>query len=243
MLNKDKRFHMTQEEVMPVTIRRANVYVWGTWLSRLLVGDASCEWASWFRAHHTGYVRSTNNFNLSIWRMRHTRLLNDVREKLESAGLAVSTEKQNSFKLQGGSGAIIAGQPDIIAVASSQNMTVYDVKTGSQRDSDLAQVMIYMYALPLVRESPWEGRSVDGRIVYKDEVEKYIPASAIDDDFREGLHDLIRRVVSDAPARKVPSPAECRWCDLTDLDCAERVRSDLPIDRVGSGSEILLPRF
>ena len=86
---------------------------------------------------------------------------------------------------------------------------VYDVKTGAQRDSDVAQVMIYMYTLPLVTGSPWEGKLLDGRLVYRDCTEKYIPASAIDSDFREGLHDFIRRIVSNEPARRVPSPAEC----------------------------------
>ena len=28
---------------------RESVYIWVTWLSRLLVGDASCEWATWYR--------------------------------------------------------------------------------------------------------------------------------------------------------------------------------------------------
>ena len=74
-------------------------------------------------------------------------------------------------------------------------MTVYDVKTGAQRDSDVAQVMIYMYALPLVAGSPWEEKSPDYRLVYKDGTDKYIPASAIDDDFRERLVDLIKRRV------------------------------------------------
>lgn len=66
-----------------------------------------------------------------------------------------------------------------------------------------------MYAPPLAEDSPWIGGSPDGRAVYRDSAELYIPATAIEDDFREGLHDLIRRVVSDDPARRVPSPSEC----------------------------------
>ncbi len=213
-----------------MTMRRDKVYIWVTWLSRLLVGDASCEWASWFKAHHSGYVKASRDFSLSTWKMHHTRLLNDVRDKLEADGHIVSTERNNWFKLQGGSGALVSGQADLIAVAPDGQTTVYDVKTGAQRDSDVAQVMIYMYALPLVADSPWEGKSLNGRLVYKDGTEKYIPASAVDSDFREGLHDLIRRVVSEKPARRIPSPPECNWCDLTDLDCSERVDSDLPID-------------
>ena len=216
-----------------MSIRRDNVYVWVTWLSRLLVGDASCEWASWFKAHHTGYSKATRDFSLSTWKMHHTRLLNDVRDGLESERHTVSTERANWFRLQGGSGATVAGQADLVAVAPDGQITVYDVKTGAQRDSDIAQVMIYMYALPLVADTPWAGKSPDGRVVYRDGTEIHIPSTAIDGDFREGLHDLIRRVVSDEPARRVPSPPECNWCDLTDLDCPERINSVLPGDSNG----------
>ena len=38
--------------------------------------------------------------------------------------------------------------------------------------------MIYMYALPLVAGSLWEGNSLDGRLVYWDSAEKCIPSSA-----------------------------------------------------------------
>ena len=198
-----------------MAIRGDSVYVWVTWLSRPLVSDVSSEWASWFKAHHSGYTRVSRDFSLSTWKMHHTRLLNDVRDRLETDGYTVSTERANSFRLQGGSGALVSGQADLVAVAPDGQVTVYDVKTGAQRDSDVAQVMIYMYALPLVAGSSWEGKSLDGRLVYRDDTEKYIPASAIDQDFREGLHDLIRRIVSNKSARRVPSPPECNWCDLT----------------------------
>ena len=168
--------------------------------------------------------------------MQNTRRRHDLRDRLEADGYTVSTERANSFMLQGNSGALVSGQADLVAVALDGHVTVYDVKTGAQRDSDVAQVMIYMYALPLVAGSPCEGKSLDGRLVYKDDTEKYIPASVIDQDFTEGLHDLIRRIVSDKPARRVPSPPECNWCDLTDLDCPERVDSDLPNSQNGSAS-------
>ena len=226
-----------------MTMRRTNVYVWVTWLSRLLVGDASCVWASWFKAHHSGYLKATRDYSLSTWKMHHTRLLNDVRDRLEADGCTVSTERENWFKLQGGSGAIVAGQADPIAVAPDGQVTVYDVKTGAHRDSDVAQMMIYMYALPLVADSPWKGRSLDGRLVYRDGTEKYIPASAIDDDFKEGLVDLIRRVVSDEPARRVPSPAECNWCDITDPACPERMKINLDASQAESDRQLDYPEF
>ena len=63
--------------------------------------------------------------------------------------------------------------------------------------------------------------------MYRDGAENCIPSTAIHSVFREGLHDLIRRVVFDDPARSVPSPPECNWCDLTKLECRERIDSDL----------------
>ncbi|MCY4578004.1 MAG: hypothetical protein OXD31_03060 [Chloroflexi bacterium] len=125
-----------------MTVQRYNVYVWVTWLSRLIVGDASCEWASRFKAHHSGYVKTSRDFSLSTWKMHHTRLLKYVRDKLETDGHIVSTERNNWFKLQGGSVALVSGQADLIAVVPDGRTTVYDVKIGAQRDSDVAQVMI-----------------------------------------------------------------------------------------------------
>ena len=40
------------------------------------------------------------------------------------------------------------------------------------------------------------------------------------------LGALIRRLSADDPARRVPTRQECRFCDITAEDCAERVESD-----------------
>ena len=138
----------------------------------------------------------------------------------------MTTERQNSFRLRGSSGAIISGQPDLIAIDPDEQATIFDIKTGAERDSDIAQVMIYMYALPLIPGSPLRGHSPQGCLIYRDGKEKAIPASAIDDDFRQGLFSLIKRVVSDAPPIRVASAGECGWCDLTSTDCPERVEAD-----------------
>ena len=209
-----------------MAIQRNGVYVWVTWLSRLLVGDASCEWASWFRSHYTGYEKVSRSFDYAKWKINHTSMLTEVRERLLAEGNRVTSERQNSFRLRGSSGAIISGQPDLIAVDSDKQATVFDIKTGAERDSDVAQVMIYMYALPLIPSSPLREHSPQGRLIYRDGKEKAIPASAIDDDFRQGLFSLIKRVVSDAPPIRVPSAGECGWCDLTSRNCLERIEAD-----------------
>ena len=47
--------------------------------------------------------------------------------------------------------------------------------------------------------------------------------TAVDDQFVQNLGALIRRLSADKPARRVPSPQECRFCDITAADCPERV--------------------
>lgn len=210
-------------EVIYMTVKRKNPYIWATWLSKLLVGDASCEWAIWFKAHHQQYEKTRMDFNSANWRMKHTRLITNLREQLSVANYAVYMEKQNSFRLQVNPDAMLAGQPDIIAAAPDGRLTIYDAKTGVPRDSDVMQVMIYMYALPRVAGSKWGGRTFDGCLVYGDGTRRDIPASAINADFVDALNGLLRRIVSDAPAFKVPSDSECAWCDLTIRDCVDRV--------------------
>ena len=81
--------------------------------------------------------------------MHLTRLLNDVRDRLEAEGHSVTTERANWFKLERNSGELVSGQADLIAAAPDGSAAVYDVGTGAHRDSEDARVMIYMYALTL----------------------------------------------------------------------------------------------
>ena len=103
--------------------------------------------------------------------MHRTRLLNEVRDRLKADGYTVSTEPVNSFRLQGGSGTLVSGQADLVAAAPDGQGTAYDVKTGTHRDFDVALVMIYVDALPLVAGSPWKDKDLDGCLVYGDGVE------------------------------------------------------------------------
>ena len=197
-------------------------YIWATSLSKLLTGDDSCEWSSWYRANHKNYERMPPSSDLVRWQMSHTALLNSMLDELERDGLIVSIEGQNTFSLEGNSGATIGGRPDIIALEpGGERGTIYDAKTGNPRVSDSAQLMIYMYALP--RTSRFRGLRFDGRIVYSRHDDVEIPSDAVDDEFVDNLHSLIRRVAGPTPARRVPSERECGWCALTSDDCSERI--------------------
>ena len=131
-----------------MTEERSGPYLWVTWLSKLLVGDFSCEWAAWFKAHYKNYERMPSDFDVTVWQMNHTALLNDVRDMLEAEGRRVFMESQNYFNLRGSSGTVLGGKPDLVAVDDDGRAEIIDIKTGQPRASDNVQVMIYMYALP-----------------------------------------------------------------------------------------------
>ncbi len=217
-----------------MTEPRSGPYIWVTWLSKLLVGDRSCEWAAWFKARYKNYVRSPGPFDAVAWQMNHTALLGDVRAKLETEGNEVLSEDQNYFNLRGNSGAVLGGKPDLVVMQKDGAGTIYDIKTGQPRASDNVQVMIYMYALPYVNR--FRGIKFDGRLVYRDDSQVEIPSHAVDDSFKNSLFKLIGRISVPEPARKVPSALECSMCDLTIADCPEMIEDD-PRDTIAEGAE------
>ena len=88
----------------------------------------------------------------------------------------------------------------------------------------IVQVMLYMYAVP---RAIGQHRDVifNGQVAYTDHAVD-IPAEAVDEEFIERLAQLVRRLASDAPARRVPSPGECRFCPITAADCPDRAAED-----------------
>ena len=208
----------------PMTVPRDKPYTWVTWLSKLLVGENSCIWAAWFKTHHFKYEKARSDFNFVEWNTRHTALVGELADRLEAEGCEVFIENQNSFKQTSSqSGSVLSGRPDLVAVHPDGRATVYDVKTGRERGSDEAQVKLYMYLLPRAKDTRWHGVIFDGCVVYGDGQERRISATAVDDEFVAAVQSLMRRVVSDTPARRVPSAPECAWCDLTTADCDARI--------------------
>ncbi len=204
--------------------RRDGPYIWVTWLTKLLVGEHSCEWASWFRAQHEGWSWTKakmggDGFDPVGWQMAHTAGINDARPEWEELGYSVFTENQNSFALRG-KRATLGGKPDLIALRGESG-TIIDVKTGKPSPSHGVQVMLYMYAVPRAL-GQYQGISFDGRISYPDhEVE--IPAVMVDEAFIGKVSALVLRLGGAEPARRVPSPRECGFCDISLLDCGDRL--------------------
>ena len=207
-----------------MAVTRASPYIWVTWLTKLLVGENSCEWAAWFRAQHEGWswdnVPST--FDQTTWQIEHTTLLGRIHTELEAEGKTVFTENQNSFTLKGTT-ATLGGKPDLITTCDGVG-TIYDAKTGKPSPSHHVQVMVYMWAVPRAL-GQYRGMPFGGKVVYPDH-EISIPSRAVDERFVQNLTRLIRRVGSQTPARKVPSRMECGFCNITSKDCPERAAED-----------------
>ena len=201
--------------------RRDGPYIWVTWLTRLLVGENSCEWASWFRSQHESWSwnRVDRTFDQVGWQLAHTAGINECRRYWEDLGYTVFTESQNSFALRGRA-ATLGGKPDLIARKDGSG-TIIDVKTGKPSPSHGVQIMLYMYAVPRAM-GQYEDVAFDGRVSYPDR-DVCIPASAVDERFVRNLVGLMGRLSAGEPARRVPSPRECAFCDISAVDCPERV--------------------
>jgi hypothetical protein len=216
--------HRKGESEVP-QLRRNGPYIWVTWLTRLLVGENSCEWAAWFRTQHESWSweKIPSTFDQVGWQLNHTALLAKVRSQLEDQGEIVFTENQNSFTLRGRT-ATLGGKPDLIASRGDRGVII-DAKAAQPSPSHHIQVMVYMYAVPIALQQ-YRGVTFDGKVVYSDhEVE--IPNSAIDQNFINNLAALILRLSSSVPARKVPSAMECGFCEIPSAVCSERVTGDV----------------
>ena len=202
--------------------RRDHPYLWTTWLPRLLTGENSCEWSVWFKAHYQNWSKPPSGFDQTEWLMRHTALLNQ--QKAERAGGAsrVFVEGQNAFRVKG-KAATLAGKPDLV-VLDGRDATIIDVKTGREQAWHRVQVMIYQYALPLAFPQYRDVR-ISGEVVYPSHTAP-IPTGAVSSRFIEDLGALIRRLATDSPPGRVPSGAECRFCDIGVFDCPERMDDD-----------------
>lgn len=215
-----------------MAIARDEVYIFPSWLTRLLVGDSSCEWSGWFKAHFK-YAKLAD-MDWTSYRIRHTDLINQMRRDLETRGHQVLLERQAEFRIKGKTG-ILHGRPDLVAF-SPEEAVLYEVKTGKPQPSHKAQLMVYLYGLGLALRQPTrglspglaglKGRAIEGVIAYEDGSEVRVPSTAIDADFTQKIAQLLRRISSATPAAKAPSSGECAYCNIPAAECPERATPD-----------------
>ena len=163
------------------------------------------------------YNRKPSDFNQADWLARHTTLLNEHRDRWIQSGYDVRVESQNAFQLRGHS-AILAGKPDLL-VLNKNCILITDSKTGQEQPWHKFQVMTYMYALPMALPE-YRDFKFAGESVYNDRTER-VPQGGIDQGFVRNLGSLIRRIAAPEPPVRLPSAQECRFCDITAVDCPD----------------------
>jgi hypothetical protein len=205
-----------------MTTERDTPYVWVTWITGLLSGDSHCEWAAWFKAHHSDYQKPPSNLNLTVWKAQHGAMVRERARKLRESGYSVYVENQNKFTYTGSNGIKLSGVPDIVATKDTDALVV-DCKTGKERGSDTMQVMVYMLMLPRTHNACM-GRTLRGEVEYKDRAVG-IGAHELTDGIKKLMRNVIWGVGGSVVQKKVPSCEECAFCGIGTLDCAERVEA------------------
>jgi len=196
---------------------RKKSYIWTTWITGLLAGTDKCNWRAWYKAHFRYAKRQGDGeFDLEQWTRQHDRMTAVRAEKLKESGWTVRLEDDNAFKLDGDV-TTLSGKPDILALRESEKRAlVIDEKSGRARDSDSWQVLIYMFALPLIWAKGWR---IDGEVEYRGGGLS-VPAEQLSLDVTNKIVAKVRLVGGDEEPSRVPSANECRFCDI--LSCPDR---------------------
>lgn len=187
---------------------------WSTGLAKILVGDQPCQFETWAKAH-LDYEKKPMTSSLAEWKANHTTMLDVVLKQAKDEGWKCTVEKY--FRLTGQT-AILAGKTDLIKQADGKRPTIVDIKSGTPRESDVAQVEIYMVAIPLAWGAP--GMIFDGEVVYASHTVKITPADA--ETLKPKLFALLRRLAGDVRPDPVPSEHSCRFCEIPMDVCSVR---------------------
>lgn len=214
-----------------MAIPREHPYIWVTWITGLLAGDRSCLWSAWYRAHFKDYERMPTGIDLATWTAVHGEMVRTRAEALRAAGHEVYVEDQNKFSLKGRA-ATLGGKPDLVAIeaageggkADTRRALVVDCKSGKQRNSDYFQVLTYMLVLPHTHPA-CRGIPVAGELQYR-ETSVSIDPGKLTPHVRQLIRATIEQVGGEGEPVRVPSAAECRFCDLCVGDCPDRVEED-----------------
>lgn len=218
-----------------MTRPRGMPYFWVTWLTSLLAGESSCEYAPWFRGHYQDYLKVDRgaDFDLSTWKAEHAELVETRACELRGDGWAVSVEDQNKFTLKG-SAALVGGKPDIVA-SRDHEMLVVDSKGGKRRGEHIQQVEMYMFALPFYHPSfkQTPPPTLAGEVHYRQGGPVRIAPEAFTDAMRSRIAATIKRLASWTAPAPTASPRECALCDISKADCPYRIESAEAVAEVG----------
>jgi len=204
--------------------RDGKPYVWATWLAKLLGADAQCQWQFWFKAHYKHKKFQTDAQNLIEWNADHTDLMTEIRAELEAHGWICAVEDDNAFKIDGKT-AVVAGKPDLVATMPG-HVLVVDGKTGKQREADVWQVLLYLYARVLATKDATA--KVVGEVRYRSGTSTVTPA-LLTTDRTDAIARTIHLLADSHAPKRSPSRYECAKCDIGFEDCPDRYREQPPI--------------
>ena len=208
-------------------IREWGPSVWVTYIAGLLSGERHCEWNAWFRSVH--YPDSWKRMDTTDWsefRIAHRARVKELAAELRAEGYNVFLEPfvEASGKTHRIS---LTGKPDIVGVKDGEGLVV-DVKTGQSKEADIAQVNLYLFAIPRSDVHVDFGRvPLRGRVVYYDHMGKVdeVDIPEIGEVFTREVIDLLIKLSGDEPS-PTPSRHECRFCPITNEDCPARLDGD-----------------
>lgn len=202
---------------MHATRKTGKPYVWVTWLAKAIASDAPCMYSPWFRAHYQYTKYEEQASNLGEWNRKHTALMIPRRQELEAAGYTCRVEEP--FKLKGKT-ADIAGKMDLVAI-KGDDVLIVEGKAGADRDSDVWQVLIYLYA---ARHLWRKTLRLEGEVHYP-HGDVILTPDELTDERLALMFSTLATIAGEAAPAKRPSRDNCRFCNIGPNDCPQRVMS------------------
>lgn len=207
---------------MPSERRNGLPSFWATSIAKVLVGEQPCLLAPWLAGHFELEKRIRDDQgSLTRWRADHTAQLNALAERCAAEGW--NCRKEQFFRVKGQT-AVLSGKADLVTQAPERRPTIWDVKSGTPRESDSAQVLIEMVMVPLAWHAP--GMQFAGKVVYPTHTVDLTPADAAA--LKPRLFEILRKLGSLTRPAAAPSRDACRFCDVSEIDCTERFQVDAP---------------
>ncbi len=193
---------------------RDEPFIWVTWLTKLISGDAQCEWSLWFRARHS-FDKLEAGSTLDGWTKDHNLLVDWRVRKLREMGLRPRVEQ--GFTVNGKT-ATVKGKADIV-YEQDGSLWIEECKTGIRRESDHVQALIYIWLAEMNGN-----RTAQARLVYKDQVVD-VDRSGLTKVRSAGIR-LVALTVNPVPPARQPSASECRSCNIGPTYCDDRMASE-----------------
>lgn len=205
---------------MPSVPRDGLPVFWATKLAKALTGDQPCLLESWLSGHLVLEKRKRDDSGALVkWKADHSALL---QKTTELYGVNDWQCRVESFFKVTGQTAILSGKSDLVVQKPNCRPRIIDVKTGTPKDADTAQVLIGMIATPLSWRSP--SMIFDGEVVYPDHTVKLTPAEA--EAIKPRAFALLKYLGGARKPEAAPSQSACRFCEAPDELCGHRWTED-----------------